>query len=533
MAPFQADDNVLFMYHCLNSASGKIDWNAVAVATGSTRGAVEIRWRRLKKKIEENANTTQTTTPTPAQPPQGRKASQGKKQKTGGVKRKIQDVDNDDGDDQDDADVAGPPQVDGQVDIKPFSVRLRTRGKQVNYEPNACGVEDEDSSAITSSGDDDDYVVGAEAIKGAKRHKKAQPLPVKVQPRPGNAEGRRLNIRNLPCGITERDLRKFFTGFDVESVTLFPQWSDTRVAGHASLDLKSSEDAEEAVRALSHTPIRGQQVIMQVARNHNQTVMSKPANVLPQHQMCTKKGAAHMKGNDVQEKLLAVSEEKVRWSGMDPADIPLPSIEYSPPTSPLSDVFTTEEEAVVAEESRITLESLKPGMVITLPPRSQPQILNGTADCRTPKQGLLSSLISITSSPSAMTLSTTTRSVGKLHHQSLADNVEIRPEDSVSNIALRAEQDSVSQAATPTGIMANTVQFLKNLCFNTEHWHVESFETQRWRNFELEDDSAKEENTTASLTTVLEPSALELGLGMDRCIESALRAHVLKTFTRR
>ncbi|KIY01321.1 uncharacterized protein Z520_02873 [Fonsecaea multimorphosa CBS 102226] len=376
MAPFQADDNVVFLYHCLVNASGKVDWNAVAIATGSTRGAVEIRWRRLKKKIEDNTNTGQPATPTPAQPPQGRKASQGKKQNTGTRKRKMEDAE----DDEDEADVAGPPQVDGQVDVKPSS-RRQTRGKRLKYDIKACLANDEDSSAITSSDSDEDYVVDAEAIK------------------------------------SEDDELFMFDMFD------------------CSGDLKPKPKRDNK---------------------------SQPTPPKVHRQTATKKAVPPINVNDVQQKTVAVPKAKVR-SSMHPSDQPLPSIEHSPPNTPLSSVFTSEKQGVVDTHSEITLENLKPGMVLQLPPKSRPQILEGIADCTVPKPDLASSVISMTSSISATSSFTTTDSIGKMIQQDLANHVEIRPEDSVSYVAVDAEQDSMPTAPTPTGIMANTLRFFKVL----------------------------------------------------------------------
>ncbi|KIW33899.1 uncharacterized protein PV07_00714 [Cladophialophora immunda] len=474
MAPFQADDNVVFLYHCLQNAAGKIDWNAVAIATGSTRGAVEMRWRRLKKKIEGDTNTGQPATPTPVQPSQGLKTSPRKRQNTGTRKRKMEASDY-----EDDADGTGPPQVDGQVDPKPSAPLSRTRGRKSKYDIKACLANDEDSSDIKSSESDEDYVTSAKAIKSedddlfmfdsgddlkpkAKRNKTSPPLLPKVQLRQADARAGRLHIGNLPFGTTESDLRRFFKGFNVESVATFTKPRNTRETGYALVDLKSSEDAEEAVRSLSPMQLRGRKVTIGVDRNYTPRATTKPPNAHNQLQTAIEKAAPPSNANNVQQKPPAVPKAKAK-SCMHPSDRPLPSIEYSPPATPLSSAFTSEKQGVVDAESEITLRILKPGMVLTLPPKSRPQVLDNTADWPVSKQDLPFSLISVTPSVSMMSRSTTTDSIGKMLQQDLADHVEIRPEDSISNIAVRPEQDSNPATVTPTGIMTNTVRFFKGL----------------------------------------------------------------------
>ncbi|EXJ55519.1 hypothetical protein A1O7_08447 [Cladophialophora yegresii CBS 114405] len=120
MAPYQSDDNVIFLYHCLQhcSGDGKIDWEAVAVAIGSTKGASAIRYRRLKEKIEQDTGST-------ASKPSG--ASKAKKS-DGTRKRKAPTKDEDD--DDDDKPDKALPQVDGAADGA--GPKRQTRGKKLD-----------------------------------------------------------------------------------------------------------------------------------------------------------------------------------------------------------------------------------------------------------------------------------------------------------------------------------------------------------------------------------------------------------------
>ncbi|OAL33764.1 hypothetical protein AYO20_06940 [Fonsecaea nubica] len=365
MAPaYQAGDNVVFLYHCLANAAGKIDWNAVAIATGSTRAAVEVRWRRLKKKIDGDIGAAQPATATPAlsatapppQPAQGLKAGQGKKKTAASRKRKIEAVE--DGDDEDDADAAGPPQVDGQIDFKPSSSRRRTRGKKLNFDIKAFLDSDVDSSAILSSGGDEDYVADVKVIKSE----------------------------------------------DDDSLISSPR--DDRKAKAKAKRIKKS-------------------------------------------QPLSTKAAAPVKPNEVRPNLPAVSKGNTQ-SSMHPSDRPLPSIEYSPPATPLSGVFMDGQQGLVNADSEITLESLKPGMIITLPPKGRAHISKSTPDDTVTMRESSFSLISA-SSVSATRFSTATDSVNQMLQQELANHVEIRPEDSASNVAGHAEEDSTPARDVPTG----------------------------------------------------------------------------------
>ncbi|KIW82287.1 hypothetical protein Z517_05314 [Fonsecaea pedrosoi CBS 271.37] len=365
MAPaYQADDNVVFLYHCLANAAGKIDWNAVAMATGSTRGAVEIRWRRLKKKIEGDTVAAQPVTATPAQsattpppqPAQRPKAGQGKKKTAASRKRKIEAVE--DEDDEDDADAAGPPQVDGQVDFRASSSRRRTRGKKLNFNIKACLDSDVDSSAILSSGGDEDYVADVKVVKSE---------------------------------------------------------DDDSLISNSGDDRKAKAKAKRIKK-------------------------SQPLST---------KAAAPVRPNDVRPNLPAVSKGNTQ-SSMHPCDRPLPSIEYSPPATPLSGVFMDGQQGLVNADSEIALESLKPGMIITLPPKGRAHISKSIPDDAVTKRESSFSLISA-SSVSATRFSTATDSVNQMLQQELANHVEIRPEDSASNVAGHAEEDSIPARDMPTG----------------------------------------------------------------------------------
>ncbi|EXJ75017.1 uncharacterized protein A1O5_01713 [Cladophialophora psammophila CBS 110553] len=392
--PFQADDTVLFLYHCLQNSNGKIDWNAVAVATGSTRGAVEMRWRRLKKKIDGDTTPSQPATPKSIQPSPAPNASQGKKKNGGIRKRKMDAVD-----DEDDVHDAGPPQVDGHVDVKTPSSRRRTRGKKLKYDIRFCLSKDEDSTTITSAESDEDYVADAEAIKSeddelymldsgddlkpkAKRNRKSRPLPPKAHLAPTTTVAGRLYIGNLPY-------------------------------------------ATQAKTAGQKAP---------------------PPN----------------NADELGQKSLPVAEVKTTCS-MHPSDRPLPSIEHSPPNTPLSGDFTFNEQGGADAGSGVSVESLKSEAFLTPSSEDPAQVSNGTVDRMLCKQDPSCSVVSATPTLSAITISTTVDSAGRLLQQGLTDHVEIRPEDSISNIGVRAEQEPINSSALRPGFMGNTLRFLAGL----------------------------------------------------------------------
>ncbi|KIW98129.1 uncharacterized protein Z519_01713 [Cladophialophora bantiana CBS 173.52] len=396
--PFQADDTVLFLYHCLQNSNGKIDCNAVAVAMGSTRGAVEMRWRRLKKKIDGDTTPAQLAPPKSTRPSPAPNASQGKKNSRT-RKRKM------DADDEDDADDAGPPQVDGHVDVKPPSSRRRTRGRKLKYDIRACLSKEEDSTTITSAGSDEDYVADVEAIKSeddelymldsgndlkpkAKRSRKSRPLPPKARLAPTTTVAGRLQIGNLPYA------------------------TQTKTAGQK---------------------------------------VPPPNNA-----------------DELRQKSLPVAEVK-GTSSMHPSDRPLPSIEHSPQDTPLSGDFTFNKQGGADAGSDVSVESLKSEAFHTPSPEDRVQVSNGTVDRMLCKQNPSYSVVSATPTLSAISISTTADSTGRLLQQGLTDHVELRPQDSISNIGVRAELETINSSAvrpahsSSTGFMGNTLQFLAGL----------------------------------------------------------------------
>lgn len=107
MAPSSIDENHLFLYHCLQNSSGEgkvcqshhlyfqlqltshfqIDTDAVATAIGSTKGAVAVRLRRLKEKIEGSVTSGLVEASTPAKEPAKKASKKGAEPKS--KKRKI------------------------------------------------------------------------------------------------------------------------------------------------------------------------------------------------------------------------------------------------------------------------------------------------------------------------------------------------------------------------------------------------------------------------------------------------------------
>ncbi|EXJ55520.1 hypothetical protein A1O7_08448 [Cladophialophora yegresii CBS 114405] len=133
---------------------------------------------------------------------------------------------------------------------------------------------------------------------------------------------------------------------------------------------------------------------------------------------------------------------------------PLPSIEFSPPPAP----------TLVASDKKqqidIDIKSLKPGTVLNFPAKRQPQIIY-VSQKHTLDPERFSSPVTVTSS-----LSSSHDSAGRMLKQNLADparQIDLRPEDSVSNISVRSVENVSATPPTVTGLVSNTDRFFKGL----------------------------------------------------------------------
>jgi RNA recognition motif-containing protein len=80
------------------------------------------------------------------------------------------------------------------------------------------------------------------------------------------AEGRRLYIGNLAYATTEGELKDFFKGYLVESVSIPKNPRTDRPVGYAFVDLSTPTEAERAIAELSGKEILERKVSVQLAR---------------------------------------------------------------------------------------------------------------------------------------------------------------------------------------------------------------------------------------------------------------------------
>ncbi|EMR71175.1 hypothetical protein MGN70_014155 [Eutypa lata] len=80
------------------------------------------------------------------------------------------------------------------------------------------------------------------------------------------AEGRRLYIGNLAYATTEGELKEFFKGYLVESVSIPKNPRTDRPVGYAFVDLSTPTEADRAIAELSGKDILERKVSVQLAR---------------------------------------------------------------------------------------------------------------------------------------------------------------------------------------------------------------------------------------------------------------------------
>jgi RNA recognition motif-containing protein len=83
------------------------------------------------------------------------------------------------------------------------------------------------------------------------------------------AEGKRLYVGNLAYATTEGELKAFFEGYSVESVTIPTNPRSQRPVGYAFVDVTTHADAERAINDLSGKEILQRKVSVQLARKHD------------------------------------------------------------------------------------------------------------------------------------------------------------------------------------------------------------------------------------------------------------------------
>ncbi|KAI6085370.1 RNA-binding domain-containing protein [Hypoxylon rubiginosum] len=84
------------------------------------------------------------------------------------------------------------------------------------------------------------------------------------------AEGRRLYIGNLAYATNEGELKEFFKGYLVESVSIPKNPRTDRPVGYAFVDLSTPTEAERAIAELSGKEILERKVSVQLARTPQQ-----------------------------------------------------------------------------------------------------------------------------------------------------------------------------------------------------------------------------------------------------------------------
>lgn len=92
------------------------------------------------------------------------------------------------------------------------------------------------------------------------------------------AEGRRLYIGNLAYATTEGELKDFFKGYLVESVSIPKNPRTDRPVGYAFVDLSTPSEAERAIAELSGKEVLERKVSVQLARKPEPADKTEGAN---------------------------------------------------------------------------------------------------------------------------------------------------------------------------------------------------------------------------------------------------------------
>ncbi|KAL5604222.1 hypothetical protein BROUX41_002204 [Berkeleyomyces rouxiae] len=79
-------------------------------------------------------------------------------------------------------------------------------------------------------------------------------------------EGRRLYLGNVAYAATEEALKEFFSGFDVQSVSIPKNPHTNKSVGYAFVDVATAEEAQRAITELDRKQILERKVSVQIAR---------------------------------------------------------------------------------------------------------------------------------------------------------------------------------------------------------------------------------------------------------------------------
>jgi hypothetical protein len=114
---------------------------------------------------------------------------------------------------------------------------------------------------------------------------------------------------------------------------------------------------------------------------------------------------------------------------------PLPSLEFSPPVTPITPFSTKKQQSMIQSDSEVDDPILKPGMVLSFPAKRQVPLFTNNSSTQIPVAPIRSNTpISIASDTTSSSFG---NSAGGQLKADLAEHVQqldLRPEDSVSNI---------------------------------------------------------------------------------------------------
>ncbi len=360
------------------------------MAVGSSKGAVAMRYARLKKRIEQETGTAAGNQVTGTGSAQRSKATKATKESAGSrnLKRKAPDAEEEDDEDNSKASL---PQVDGADDE--ICPGRQTRGNKVNYDLDAVYGDDvftsDEESSLSSWEGDLDSVFGGTSLKHEDEDDSSN---------------------------AETDTK--------------PQVKRLKHSSSSAFDRQTTPTPKPAAAQREHVPI------------------TPPSSVSKLENKVTRKTAAPKTAKEMPPKMSVPFKANIR-STMHPSQRLLPSIESSPPLSPTPALATKKQQSVASTDDDTDVKNLKPGTILYFPAKRQMPVSTSTSYTSFPEPERFSTPITIASSTSS-----SHDSAGKMLKGNLEEHVqqmELRPEDSVSNIGARAEEDAVMERATPTG----------------------------------------------------------------------------------
>ena len=182
-------------------------------------------------------------------------------------------------------------------------------------------------------------------------------------------------------------------------------------------------------------------------REIGETVVTPGPKPLKHGKPISRKTAAPANEKDLSSKTLFAS----RYSKMNMpvSQQPLPSIEHSPPQTPIPVSSAKKQQSVTGTDSDIDIKSLRPGALLTFPSKRQSQLSTSAIQKPLVELERFSTPITIASSESS-----SHDAAGKALKQNLAEHVEqieLRPEDSISNAGVRIQEDAMPTPVTQKG----------------------------------------------------------------------------------